>query len=150
MEAQIGKHLIGIHFLIDRDALLPMHVYRILSRIRKRLELVAVFRERAAGSERAERLRAQAYAIEYLFVRRRACLIKITELRFASAEGIHILHHEFPRADNPALGTQFVPEFRLELVDGARKVLVRRNVFAHERGEWLLVRRGKSEFAAAL
>src|SRR3989338_5981660 len=85
-DTKLRKHLVGTHFFVHRDPFSPMQVHGIFSGITHGLEFVAEFRERAAGSEGAERRCTDTGSFEYSQIGLRAFLIKFPEFPLASAE----------------------------------------------------------------
>ena len=61
---------------------------------------------------------------------------------------IRIFHQKLPTAQKAGLGTQFHPEFILNLKNAKRQIFVRKNMFFNQRRDHFLVSRPQSELAA--
>ena len=76
-------------------------------------------------------------------------LVRRVEPGVVDVEGVGVLHHELPPAQDSRAGPLLVAVLVLDLVDPQRQVLVRRVEVLHHQGEHLLVR-GAEEVVAAL
>ena len=60
-------------------------------------------------------------------------------------EAIRVLHREFARTEHPELRTLFIAEFRLNLIEGQRKLTIARNILGNEARDLLFVRRAEDD-----